>query len=231
ADAAMRGDAAATRALIAQRADVNIPQGDGMTALHWAAEHGDSAMAVILVRAHANVKATTRIGGYTPLHLASKSGMSGVVKVLLDAGADANAGTTSGATPLHLAAAGGNPDAIAALLDHGANANARESEWAQTPLVFAAEYDRPAAIRALLKRGADPSIHTATLNLNEESAREQAATKKRNEVLISFEPEKHKNDTVKAATPADTAGAGATAASGYFTSANAAPQQQRGAAG
>jgi ankyrin repeat protein len=152
------------------------------------------------------------------------------VRVLLAAGADANAGTSSGATPLHLAAAGGNPDAISALLDHGANANASESEWHQTPLVFAAEYDRPEAIRVLLKRGADPSLHTATLNLNEESAREQAATRRRNEVLVSFEPEKHKNDTVKAATPADTAGAGATPASGYFTSANAAPQQQRGAA-
>jgi uncharacterized protein len=230
ADAAMRGDAAAVRSALAQRADVNIPQGDGMTALHWAAEHGDSALAATLVRARANVKATTRIGGYTPLHLASKSGMSGVVKVLLAAGADANAGTASGATPLHLAAAGGNPDAITALLDRGANVNATESEWKQTPLVFAAEYDRPDAIRILLKRGADPSIHTATINLNEESAREQAATRRRNEVLVSFEPEKHKNDTVKAPAP-DTAGAGATAASGYFVSANAAPQQQRQAAG
>src|SRR4029078_10983082 len=125
---------------------------------------------------------------------------------------DANASTTSGTTPLHLAAAGGNADAVTALLDHGAKADARESEWNQKPLVFAAEYDRPDAIRVLLKRGADPSIHTATLNLNEESAREQAATKKRNEVLVSFEPEKHKNDTVKAVA-ADTAGAGATPAS------------------
>jgi ankyrin repeat protein len=230
ADAAMRGDAAAVRAALAQGADVNAPQGDGMTALHWAADHGDSAMAAMLVKARANVKATTRIGAYTPLHIASKSGMSGVVKVLLNAGADANAGTTSGATPLHLAAAGGNPDAVNALLDHGAKADARESEWNQTPLVFAAEYDRPAAITALLKRGADPSIHTATLNLNEESAREQAATKRRNEVLISFEPEKHKGDSAKAV-QADTAGAGATPASGYFVSANAAPQQQRGGGG
>src|SRR5438045_1221276 len=73
ADAAMRGDAAAVRALISRQTDVNVPQGDGMTALHWAADHGDSAMAAMLIKAHANVKVTTRIGGYTPLHIAAKS--------------------------------------------------------------------------------------------------------------------------------------------------------------
>ena len=36
ADAAMRGDVAAVRALVAQKADVNAPQGDGATALPWA---------------------------------------------------------------------------------------------------------------------------------------------------------------------------------------------------
>jgi ankyrin repeat protein len=38
ADAAMRGDVEAVRALVKQGADVNASQGDGMTALHWAAE-------------------------------------------------------------------------------------------------------------------------------------------------------------------------------------------------
>ena len=71
ADAAMRGDVAAVRTLIARRADVNAAQGDGMTALHWAADRGDSAMASELLRAKANVAARTRIGAYTPLHIAS----------------------------------------------------------------------------------------------------------------------------------------------------------------
>ncbi len=42
ADAAMRGDKAAVRALIAQKADVNAPQDDGATALHWAVYRGDT---------------------------------------------------------------------------------------------------------------------------------------------------------------------------------------------
>ena len=53
ADAAMRGDAAAVRALIAEGADVNVPQGDGMTALHWAAQNRDAALVRDLLEAGA----------------------------------------------------------------------------------------------------------------------------------------------------------------------------------
>src|SRR5678816_2814645 len=55
ADAAMKGDLAAVRKAVQQGADVNIAQGDGMTALHWAADRGDSAMAELLLKARANI--------------------------------------------------------------------------------------------------------------------------------------------------------------------------------
>ena len=77
ADAAMRGDLARVRKLIAQGERVSSPQGDGMTALHWAADRGDSAMTEVLIHARADVRAVTRIGGYTPLHIASRSGQRG----------------------------------------------------------------------------------------------------------------------------------------------------------
>ena len=73
ADAAMRGDAR-VRTLLKQGADVNAAQGDGMTALHWAARNGDAELAQMLLYAGANVKATTRLGGYTPLLMASRAG-------------------------------------------------------------------------------------------------------------------------------------------------------------
>ena len=41
ADAVMRGDTAAVRVLLGQRADVNAPQADGSTALHWAVYRSD----------------------------------------------------------------------------------------------------------------------------------------------------------------------------------------------
>jgi ankyrin repeat protein len=195
----MKRDAATVKKLIAQGADVNVPQGDGMTALHWAAEHADSALAIALLHAHANVKATTRIGAYTPLQLASRAGGSAVVRALLAAGADPNVTDANGATALHLAAAAGNPDAVSALLEKGANPNARESEWGQTPLIFAAEANRAAAIKVLVAKGADPTIHSKMVNLNEDAAREQAGTKKRNEVLIAFMPQARRDSVAAAA--------------------------------
>src|ERR1043166_4560332 len=95
AEAAQRGDLAAVKQLIAQHADVNIAQGDGMTALHWAAERGDAALADLLLKNKANVKATTRIGSYTPLHIAARTASAPIVKALLKAGADPNALTTT----------------------------------------------------------------------------------------------------------------------------------------
>src|SRR4051812_15485774 len=74
ADAAMKKDADAVRSLVRQGGDVNAAQGDGMTALHWAAMNADGSLASILLAAGANVRATTRLGGYTPLHLASQNG-------------------------------------------------------------------------------------------------------------------------------------------------------------
>src|SRR5574342_1286467 len=83
ADAAQRNDVAAVRLLLRQGADVNAAQGDGMTALHWAAQGGDVALLRVLLYAGANREATTRLGGYTPLHLASQEGADDAVRVLL----------------------------------------------------------------------------------------------------------------------------------------------------
>ena len=66
ADAAMRGDRADVLTLIKQGADVNAPQGDGVTALHWAARQGDAELVTALVGAGANARAATRLGAYTP---------------------------------------------------------------------------------------------------------------------------------------------------------------------
>lgn len=185
-------------------ADVNAMLPEGMTALHQAAERGDSASAAALLRAGANVNAKTRIGDYTPLHIAARVGAADVVRALLAAGADAKAVTTSGATALHFAAAAGDASIVSALLAQKADPNAREAEWGQTPLIFAAAANRPEAIRALIKGGADPSARTNAVSIQEQTAAEQAAARKRNAVLVSWEPEKHRDTTRTVGQQADT---------------------------
>jgi ankyrin repeat protein len=166
ADAAMARNTAAARELLRGGADVNAAQGDGMTALHWAATHDDAELASMLLYAGANVRATTRLGGYTPLHLASKTGHAGVMKALVHGGAPLDAVTSTGATALMFAAASGSVDAVALLLDGGAEPNARDSANHQTALMFAAALDRSDVVALLLQRAADASAVSKVTDLS-----------------------------------------------------------------
>jgi ankyrin repeat protein len=154
AEAAKRGDAAAVRTLLAQRADVNAPQADGATALHWAVYRSDRALVELLIASGANVKAANR-AGVTPLWLASVNGDAAVVEALIAAGADANEPLPLGRRPLMIASRTGNVDAIKVLLDHGADVNARDTLRGTTALMWAADEAHAAAMQLLIQRGAD----------------------------------------------------------------------------
>src|SRR5262245_29315617 len=82
ADAAMKGDKAAVRALLAQKADVNAAQADGATAIQWAAYKNDLDLAGVLIAGGANVKAANR-EGMTPLALAATNGNGAMIEALL----------------------------------------------------------------------------------------------------------------------------------------------------
>ncbi len=165
ATSAQARDLSAVRALLKSGADVNASQGDGMTALHWAAMHGDSEMTTMLLQAGGNVRAQSRLGGYVPLHLAAQSGSAGVIEQLLARGAPVNQPTTTGATPLMLAAASGSAPATNRLIDAGADVNATELAQGQTALMFAAALDRADVVRSLLARGAAVATATKVIDL------------------------------------------------------------------
>jgi ankyrin repeat protein len=186
ADAAMRGDRAAVKTLLQQGEDVNAAQGDGMTALHWAAENADPEMAKMLLYAGARADAATRNGNYTPLHLAARRGSVPVITALLEAGAEVDAKTTSGgATALHFAAATGSADAVTTLLDRDATVDVREV-FGQTPLMWAAAYDRPDVIRVLVARGADHAATSIVENVPERERVNRAAQQVRNRKVAAL---------------------------------------------
>jgi ankyrin repeat protein len=164
ADAAMRGDKTTLRALLQQKTDVNVPQVDGATALHWAIYRDDTEMADVLIRAGADVKAANR-EGVTPLSMAALYGNAPMISRLLKAGADAAEVGPNGQTVLMVAARNGNPDAIKVLLEGGAKVNVRETARGTTALMWAAEQKHPAAVKALLAGGADFSARSGGAGL------------------------------------------------------------------
>jgi uncharacterized protein len=188
--AAMRGDVAGVAALLDRGADVTSAQGDGMTALHWAAERGHADMAAQLLARGANVDATTRLGAYTPLHLAARRGHAPVVDRLLAAKAAADAVASTGVTPLHLASASGSRAVVEALLAAGASVNAREPQWGQTPLMFAAASGRTEVVRSLVAKGADVAAAGKVIDLRERNKQDAADSRARNQRIAQLQRER-----------------------------------------
>jgi uncharacterized protein len=160
ADAAMRGDTASVRAALARKADVNAPQADGTTALHWAVERDDDEIADRLIAAGANVSARTR-EGVSPLQLAATNGSARMISRLLKAGADPNAVLTpSGDTALMMAARTGTPDAVRLLLEAGAEVNAKETWGGTTALMWAVSEHQVEATQLLIRGGANVNVRS-----------------------------------------------------------------------
>src|SRR5688572_12562318 len=71
-DAVRHQDHDAVRRLLQQKVDVNAPQPDGATALHWAAYRDDLDTADLLIRSGARANVANELG-VTPLYLAAEN--------------------------------------------------------------------------------------------------------------------------------------------------------------
>lgn len=151
--AAIKGDAPAVRALLAQGAAVNGRDQNGMTALMWAAPQ----VVDLLLRAGANVNARDN-SQRTALTYAAFEDDAAAVKALLDGGAEVDPRDSFGMTPLYWATQWlavwllveapnivvCNPPHLDILPD------LRRAHAGQ-------ERNRPAVVSLLLQRGANPN--------------------------------------------------------------------------
>lgn len=153
-DVVKAGNSEAAQTLLSAGVEVNTTQGDGATALHWAAHHDDLAVATLLIEAGANVNAVNELGA-SALWLAAINGSAPMTRLLLQQGADPNTALKVGETPLMTAARSGSSQAVELLLEHGAEVNTAEQERGQTALMWAAAQRHAAVVRLLIERGAD----------------------------------------------------------------------------
>ena len=173
--AALSGDVAAIRSLLAGGANVNARNDGGMTPLHLAATKKKLVLATLEAVAKSGhdelSRAASKEMGLDTLGEADREGLVAILKsgdddrtdtvrALLAGGANVDARAKDGFTPLHFAAGSGDVAAIRALLAGGANVDARAKDRS-TPLhgavLWAALSGDIAAIRALLASGADVS--------------------------------------------------------------------------
>lgn len=129
--AAANGDSAKVRELIAQKADVNARDQNGITPLMWAARSGQTEVIPALIDAGADVNARDcAVNGWTPLIHAIHKNQNTAALLLIERGADVNA--------------------------RGDDCPERKIESGPTPLMYAAGYDNTEIVRALLAKGANP---------------------------------------------------------------------------
>ena len=126
----------------------------GVTPLIKAAMFNRTAVAVMLIKAHADVN-TANAHGFTPLHWASLKGFVDFVELLLTNGAEVNVKADLGLTPLMQAAMSGHARVCDLLIAKGANINEGDKRGL-TPLHKAVTDGHVAVAEVLVAAGANP---------------------------------------------------------------------------
>lgn len=159
--------------LLKYKIDVNKPNGDGWTALKYAAKSGELDMAKQLIKAGASVDQADN-DGWTPLMNACNEGHDDVIKFLIKSGAKVNARAKNGGTALSFAEENDCRTAVKILLAAGADPELSKSEVVQQvdesfsaqddmgeALIEAAAHANPKALKELVNAGADVNYTSA----------------------------------------------------------------------
>ncbi|XP_048585128.1 neurogenic locus notch homolog protein 1 isoform X2 [Nematostella vectensis] len=136
---------------------INKQDGEGMTALHWAAYHGRAEHVKLLIDHDAEIVARDT-EGKTALHWAAQNGSVSCCQVILNTSSGQhllNGKDFSGKTPLHYAAAAGHLSALQELLNERfVSVDSKDNEN-RVSLHWAAATGHARCVAALLRAGSD----------------------------------------------------------------------------
>lgn len=144
-----------------QEETVNLTNEGGATPLIFAAAHGHVKICKLLLDSGADIRAVSKLGGYSALHMACERGHADVVRCLLEKRPELVEGAFTGSkeTPLHSCARAGHQRICKYLLDNGMDPDALTlTMW--TPLHLAASNGHFAVAKALVSAGANVLLRT-----------------------------------------------------------------------
>ena len=143
--------------LLNRGANIDAPDNEGRTALHWAAEQGNLEITTFLVANKAKLE-STELNGETALHRSSAGGHLSVVTYLIDSGANIEASDSKyGQTALHKAASHGRLSVVEVLVNQFANIDSTSNAgW--TPMHHACKCGALSVVSFLLDKGAKMDV-------------------------------------------------------------------------
>uniref|UniRef100_A0A1I8H6S2 ANK_REP_REGION domain-containing protein n=1 Tax=Macrostomum lignano TaxID=282301 RepID=A0A1I8H6S2_9PLAT len=145
--AAMDGRVGKVRQFLRSSVSPDVADDRQRTALHWAAERGQSRVARLLIEAGAQLDAQDSSGA-TALHLASMHGHRDAVRLLLESEADTSLVTKSSSSALHLASRNGHLEVVQ-LLSRQADCDQQLADG-DSPVHLAAQLRQQLVLAALL---------------------------------------------------------------------------------
>ena len=160
-DAVEKGNLIGVQTELDKGVDVNAKREDGSTPLHGAAEGGHGEIVELLIKAGADLHATTVSmlggGGWIPLHSAARQGHRGIVELLIEMGTDVNTRDSAGKSTLHDAVLEGHKGIVELLINKGADLNAKSGYYG-TPLHVAGSIGHKEIAELLIANGADLNV-------------------------------------------------------------------------